>query len=184
MFHTLRESCRALGALFSDCCMVDAWCSLHPSTVAFSWLKSDGSLAAYIDFIGCPYSWLHNVHSCDMLPCPFPDHCAIILIVDTPEPLPWGPGQWLLNVSILKDENFKQAIAVFWHNWQAPKASFSSLLEWWDRGKDTIKGLAIDFCSRRTKEKFQTLSLLDGLFSHSSLYCHYRYQLLFNNEVK
>ena len=38
VFDASRESIRALGALFSDCCMVNAWRALHPSTVAFSWL--------------------------------------------------------------------------------------------------------------------------------------------------
>ena len=38
VFDASRESVRALGALFSDCCIVNAWRALHPSTVAFSWL--------------------------------------------------------------------------------------------------------------------------------------------------
>ena len=58
IFDASSESFRALGTLFNDCCMADAWRALHPSTVAFSWLKPDGSLASRIDLIGCPYSWL------------------------------------------------------------------------------------------------------------------------------
>jgi len=166
VFGASRESVRALGALFSDCCVVDAWWALHHSTVAFSWLKPDWSLASRIDLIGCPYSWLHHVLSCKMLPCPFSDHCAVVLNVDIPDPFPQGPGRWILNVSVLKDEDFKQIIMVFRRNWQARKASFSSLLKWWDRGKEKIKGLAIDFCSRRTREKSPGRSLLVCLSSH------------------
>ena len=139
VFDASRESVRALGAVFYDCCMVDAWRVLHHSTVAFSWLKPDGSLASHIDLIGCPYSWLHHVLSCNMLPCPFSDHCAVVLNVNIPEPLPRGPGRWILNVSILKDADFKQIITAFWRNWQARKASFPSLLKWWDTAKRRSK---------------------------------------------
>jgi len=101
-----------------------------------------------------------------MLPCPFSDHCAVVLKVDIPEPLPRGPGRWILNVSILKDEEFKQSITAFWPGWQARKASFPSLLMWWDLGKEKLKSLTIGFCSRKTREKSQTRSLLVNLSSH------------------
>ena len=101
-----RESCGSLLSLFRDCAVVDIWRSLHPSTVGFSWLRPDGSLSSRIDLIGCPYPWVHLVRSCDLLPCPFSDHSAVVLSIPIPEPIPRGPGRWKLNVSILFEESF------------------------------------------------------------------------------
>ena len=86
-----RESSAALLSLFRGCGMVYIWRSLQPAAVAFSWLRPDGTLSSRIDLIGCPYSWIHLVQSCDMLACPFSDHCAVLLSVPIPEPIPRGP---------------------------------------------------------------------------------------------
>ena len=109
-----RESCSTLASLFSDCCVTDIWRIFHPSVFGSSWSRHDGSLASRIDLNGCPYPWLHHVVSCDLLPCPFSDHSAVLLECPIPEPLPRGPGRWKLNVSILKDPDFISAVTDFW----------------------------------------------------------------------
>ena len=68
---TSHESSLALRDLFHDCCVIYIWRSLHPSTVAFTWLKPDATLSSRIDLIGCPHSWLHHVDCCNILSCPF-----------------------------------------------------------------------------------------------------------------
>ena len=107
---TSRESCSTLASFFSDCCVADIWRICHPSTVGFSWMRSDGSLSSRIDLIGCPFSWVHHVASCDLLPCPFSDHSAVLFTCPIPEPLARGPGRWQLNTSILSDSDFVSAI--------------------------------------------------------------------------
>ena len=47
-----RESSSALLSLFRDCGMIDIWRSLHPTTVAFSWLRPDGTLSSRIFLLG------------------------------------------------------------------------------------------------------------------------------------
>ena len=108
----------------------------------------DGSLASRLDLVGCPYSWLHFVLSCDLLPCPFSDHSAVLLKCPIPGLLPRGPGRWKFNTSVLSD------------------GSFGSLQAWWDRGKDKIKGIAIDFCTRKAKDSKMCHSLLVDLAAH------------------
>ena len=85
-----RESSIALGRLFSDVCCIDIWRYLHPSSSGFTWTRADGSLSSRINLIGCPY-----VSACDILPCPFSDHCAVVLSVSVPSVVP--PGLWKLN---------------------------------------------------------------------------------------
>ena len=161
-----RESCSNLASLFSDCCVADIWQVLHPSVFGSSWSRRDGSLASRIDLIGCPYPWLHHVVSCDLLPCPFSDHSAVLLECPIPEPLPRGPGRWKLNVSILKDQDFISAVTDFWASWRLAKASFCSLQAWWDRGKEKIKGIAVNFCVRKARDSNQSRSLLVNLSNH------------------
>ena len=103
------------------------------------------------------------MQSCDMLACPFSDQCAVMLSVPIPVPTPRGPGRWKLNVSILKDVDFRSSVSDFWAEWKSKKQSFDSLQSWWDTGKSRLKGLAIKFCSSKSKEKNQARALLQSL---------------------
>lgn len=40
------DSSQTLANLFRECCVLDAWRVLHPSTSGFTWDKSDGSLSS------------------------------------------------------------------------------------------------------------------------------------------
>ena len=109
IFDTARESSEVLFALFRECCVADVWRVLHPTQRSFSWTKSDGSYASRIDLVGCPYSWLHHVQSCDILVCPLSDHAAVVLKCVIPDPIPRGPGRWKLNCSVLSDETLRRS---------------------------------------------------------------------------
>ena len=85
------ESTLSLKSLFRECCVIDVWHSLHPTTIGFTWLRPDGLLSSRIDIIGCPSARLHLVNSCDILPCPFSDHAAVSLNCALPEPIPRSP---------------------------------------------------------------------------------------------
>ena len=158
-----RESSASLLSLFRDCGIVDIWRSLHPATIAFSWLRPDGALSSRIDFINCPYPWIHLVQFCDMLACPFSDHCAVMLSVPIPVPTPCSPDCWKLNVSILKDVDFRSSVSDFWAEWKSKKQSFDSLQSWWDTSKSHLKGLAIQFCLSKSKEQNQARALLQSM---------------------
>lgn len=166
LFDTSRESSLTLGDLFRDCCVIDIWRSLHPTTAAFTWLKPDGTSSSRIDLVGCPHSWLHRVDSCQILSCPFSDHSAVVLKVSIPEPIPRGPGRWKLNSSVLADADFVASIKSFWLAWKLKKNSFDSLLSWWDRGKERIKGLAIKYCKEKSQRQNMSRSVLIALADH------------------
>ena len=175
VFDSTRESSAALSSLFNECCVSDVRHVLHPGLSGFSWTRSDGSLASRIDLIGCPFTWLHCMQTftwlhcmqtCDLLSCPFSDHSAVLLKCPIPEPLPRGPGCCKFNASILSDEAFVTSFKTFWSCWHLCKNSFGSLLEWWDRGKEKIKGLVISFRAGRNNESKQSRELLVNLATH------------------
>ena len=101
---TSRESFFTLLHLFDVCCVIDTSHNFHPSSSGFTWMSADGSVSSHIDFIGCPYVWVPSVLSCDILPCPYSDHCAVLLRVTVPDVVPLRPVLWKLNISILEDE--------------------------------------------------------------------------------
>ena len=166
-----RESSIALGRLFSVVCIdvgIDIWRYLHPSSSGFTWTKADGSLSSRIDLIGCPYIWVASVSACDILPCPFSDHCAVVLSVSVPSVVPPGPGLWKLHVLVLEEEEYFQLIRDFWSTWRRRKHLFPSLAKWWEVGKSRVKGLTIFDCSRRSRSASQECDLLVRLAKYLS----------------
>lgn len=161
-----RDSSQTLANLFRECCILDAWRTLHPSVLGFTWDKPDGSLSSRIDLVGCPYSWASSVSSCEIHPCPFSDHSAAVFTSLIPEVVPRGPCRWHLNVSTLDDPDFITLITDFWTQRQKRKHSFPSILDWWDLGKSKIKGLTIKHCNEKSRERHGFRSLLSNLASH------------------
>ena len=153
-----------LGRLFNDVCCIDIWWYLHTSSSGFNWTKADGSLFSLIDLIGCPYIWVASVSACDILPCPFSDHYAVVLSVSVPSVVP--PGLWKLNVSVLEEEEYFHLIRDFWSTWRRRKHLFPSLAKWWEVGKSRVKGLTISYCSRRSRSGSQERDLLVRLAKH------------------
>ena len=145
-----RESTAALVRFFDSSCVIDAWRYLHPSSSCFTWFKPDGSLSSRIDFVGCPFVWISSVSSCDIVPCPSSDHCAVVFCVSVPDVVPPSPGLWKLNISVLEEEGYVDLVTNFWMDWRQQKHCFSSLAKWWESGKSGIKGLSINYCSSRS----------------------------------
>ena len=99
-----------------------------------------------------------SASTCDIVPCPFSDHCALVLSIDPPNVTPPGPGLWKINSTVLQDSAYVSAVTDFWLDWRSNKGDFSSLAKWWDVSKSNIKGLTISYCVGR--------SLLSRLAGH------------------
>lgn len=103
--------------------------------------------------------------ACDIIPCPYSDHSAVLLVCPIPVPLPRGPGQWKFNASLLKDAAFVKEVENFWAYWTLRKPS-SSLQSWWDKGKKHLKGIAIRFGTTSKAQHSDSHFLLSSLASH------------------
>ena len=161
-----RESTASLARLFSSCCVVDIWRCLHPTTRAFSWSRWDGSISSRIDLFGCPYPWIASVSACEILPCPFSDHCAVSLNVDVPHAVRRGPGRWKLNISLLEDEEYVSLISRFLVDWRRCQNRFSSPSKWWEECKVRIKSLSINYGVTKSKKTRSLRDLLVRLADH------------------
>ena len=91
-FDVSRESSCALNRLLNACSSIDIWSYLHPTSTSYTWTRSNGSLSSRIAFILVPHVWVPFVASCDIVACPFSDHCAVVMSVRVPEVPSHGPG--------------------------------------------------------------------------------------------
>ena len=161
-----RESTLALTRLFHACCVVDIWRCLHPATSGFTWHRWDGTLSSRIDLFGCPYPWIALVEICDILPCPFSDHCALVFRVAIPQDVRHGPGRWKLNISFLDEDDFVSLISTFLVDWRRHQNRYSSLAKWWEVCKERIKGLSIGYGVAKARTSRGQRDLLVRLADH------------------
>ena len=161
----LAASSLDLRDLFDQFGVEDIWRAMHPSVPGLTWHRPDGSHAARLDYIGVPDSWVPFVSSVMTVPCPFSDHCGLMVRVTAPCPLPRRPGRWKMNISLLTDGDFLAAVECLWAEWRRKKASYRSVLRWWDEGKQSLKGLCIRFGVARSRERAQARTLLSKLAS-------------------
>ena len=149
---TSRDSTSILSHLFDDCCLIDIWRYLHPSSSGYTWMHLDGSVFSRIDLVGCPYVWVPSVSSCEIILCPFSDHCAVLLCVTVPDVVPPGPRLWKLNTSILEESDYVRQIEILWSRWRDQKERFPSLAKWWEASKSRIKELSINYCCAKSSD--------------------------------
>ena len=143
-FDVSRESSCALNRLFNACSSSDIWRYLHPMSSSYTWTRSNGSLSSRIDFILVPNVWVPSVSSCDIVVCPFSDHCAVVMSVRVPKVLSHGPGVWKQNLSVLNDPEHISLISNFWSDWRAVKPIFPLWLSGGTRGKVSLRDLLLD----------------------------------------
>ena len=153
-----RESSSSLLNLFDSCCVIDIWRYLHPTVSVFTWTRWNGASASRI----VPYVWVPSVSSCDIVPCPFSDHCGVLLSVVVPP----GPGLWKLNTFILEEEEYVRLISDLWVSWDASIPCFPSLAKWWKKGKSPLKGATICYCCNRSAARSKNRDLLVRLVNH------------------
>lgn len=161
-----RESSVSLSGVFDASCVVDIWRYLHPASSVFIWTRWNGNLASRIDLVGIPYVWVLSVESCEILPCPFSDHCAVLSSVLVTDVIPPGPGLWKLNTSVLHDDDYVQLISNAWVQWRSSMLRFPSLAKWWEEGKSLIKGLTICYCCSKSAARSRNRDLLVRLIDH------------------
>ena len=101
-----RDNSEALTCLSGDAFCLDIWPYLHPSARGFTWSRADGLVSSRKDLFACPYVWVTSASSCDIIPCPFSDHCALGFSVDPLSVTPPGPGLWKFNSSVLQDADY------------------------------------------------------------------------------
>ena len=161
-----RESSVALARLFTNCCCVDVWGYLFQSQPGFTWTRSDGVVSSRIDLIGCPTVLAPFISFCDILPCPFSDHCGLGFSIPVHDVVSPGPGLWKFNISILEEDGYCQLIREFWADWKYRTPSFPTVMDWWELGKSKVKGITVAFCKELVGKRRRIRGLLSNFAQH------------------
>ena len=82
----------------------------------------------------------------------FSDHFHAVLVERKNEQLKRGKGYWIFNSTLLKDENYKTEIEKLWNNWRSQKHCFSSVSQWWEKGKKHVRDFTKVYTRATTKK--------------------------------
>jgi len=94
------------------------------------------------------------------------DHSPVALIINPLVQVERGKGYWMLNTSILTNEEYRKEIEVFLNHAPARLTSFESRLQWWDWIKKRIKLISIAHCTRiQKRRKEEEAKLTEALLS-------------------
>jgi len=70
----------------------------------------------------------------DTLVAAFTDHLAIVLRIESSDPiLICGRGLWRMNTTILDEVGFRQLLQVKWDYWRTHKKYYPTIVMWWER---------------------------------------------------
>ena len=64
-----------------------------------------------------------------------------------------GPGQWALNINLLKDPTFMKTLEKEWIEFRKIKNEFGSIKGWWDAVKCYIRTIAISYAQQKARIK-------------------------------
>ena len=86
------------------------------------------------------------MNSTQILPFQYSEHDSIQLKILQKQQRR-GPGYWKVNTSILKHENYQNAIKNFWQDSQEQKQNYNNITQWWEEGKLYLKMISINYSS-------------------------------------
>ena len=132
----------------------DAWRLKHPREKQFTWFNSNLSIASRLDSFLISRLLCEQVTTCQIYPCVYSDHDFVFLDLNLQGALRHGPGVWKFNNSLLQDEDFCSLIYELIEHFLNSRSSFPSDLIPWDRLKEEIKLVCINY----SKEKWRQLS--------------------------
>ena len=82
----------------------------------------------------------------------FLDHYHAVYVERKYQDLKRGKGYWILNASILTDDNYKKEIENLWNNWRSQKHNFSSVSQWWETGKKHVRDFTKLYTRANTRQ--------------------------------
>ena len=152
--------CKELSHFKSAFNLIDIWRSKHPRVTQCSWFNSDFSIGSRLDYFFASSELAAKVSCCEISPCAYSDHDFVALKIDASAISQIGPSVWKFNNSLLADDSFCSFIRLIIHQHIRFKHAFSSVKEFWESLKDTIKSETIKFSSRKKRALLRDQVLL------------------------
>ena len=82
----------------------------------------------------------------------FSDHYHAVYVERKNQEVKRGKGYWILNASLLNDDNYKREIEILWNNWRSQKHCFLTVSQWWETGKKHVRDFTKLYTRNTTKQ--------------------------------
>ena len=128
--------------------LIDTFRATNPSARRYTWIKPNKKAKSRIDRIYISNAEAGKVLKTSFLDTSLSDHKMVELKMSSETER--GPGQWVVNVSILNDHKFREMNTNYWIEFQDYYDDFENLLVWWDAAKAMVRSAAM-FYSRHKK---------------------------------
>ena len=81
----------------------------------------------------------------------FSDHFHTVFVERKNNQLQREKGYWILNGVLLHDDKYNKEIEKPWNNWKSQKHCFSSISQWWEKGKKHVRDFTKLYTRATTK---------------------------------
>ena len=140
--------CKTLHTLVNGYPLIDAWRSKHGSLPGYTYIRANTASRIdrfYLTDQLTPGLELYRYPVC------FSDHLSFTIRVKIPgDKLMRGRGTYMMNASIIEDNEFQHAFVKKWEYLQRHVHWYSNILDWWMTG---CKPHLRSFCQWYSKEK-------------------------------
>lgn len=141
--------------------LIDIFREQNPNTHKFTRHSKRYQTSSRIDRIYISKALEKHTEETQITPYALSDHSIITLNLKLKDdPTPKAENHWHLNTSLLKDELYKQRITDTWKEWQTNKHHFTSLAQWWDRGKIRLKYTSIRYAQQKNSNRHKLKNAL------------------------
>ena len=137
-----------LKRIQTDHHLEDFWRRTHPDDRVYTFQGAQGALAR-LDRIYTSRQYRNLIIKTDIIPFVHSDH-DIVQISLRMSSILRGNGVWTLDNEVLQEPAYTQLITSLTTHWRTKKASFPSLLEWWDAFKLRIKRVSKHYTRERS----------------------------------
>ena len=161
----------------TDFDLVDTFRILNPLSRRYSFTHQNKKSRSRIDRIYVTDKESGKIMRQGFIDTPWRDHK--IITVEMNETSERGPGQWVLNTDLLKDQKFLEEVEDQWKYFAQAKDKFASKLAWWGRAKAMVKTIAMIYSIHKkqiesdlekllSNERLRLESLLDQKYSEQT----------------
>lgn len=143
----------AILSLCEDLELVDCWRILNPNAKRFTWRRTNPIQQSRLDYWLISSPLLNSIAEVDISPSFRSDHSMLKLSLQTNSATKRGPGLWKFNSMLLKDSDYVNLLKTKIEEFGQKYLNQVDKSLKWELIKYDIRGVTIDYCKRKAKER-------------------------------
>ena len=149
-----------LVQLKQQCGLADIWRQKSQNVREYTWSSPNSLIHSRIDRIYLSDTLQPSFLSQTHLLNSFSDHKTLCLTLQLKSNIRRGEGYWKLNVSLLKDAEYRKLIEDFLTEWINCLPNHPCIQTWWIECKNWVKQISIDFSTQQKQLRKRTVKAL------------------------